>query len=316
MKIVVLDGYTLNPGDLEWTELEKLGELTLYDRTDAESVVERSRDAGALIVNKQKLSRDTLTRLPGLKYIGVSATGVNNVDLTAARELGISVTNVSGYSTHSVAQHTFGLILSLTNRIESHSQSVFRGDWASSEDWSYKVSPLTELHGKTLGLIGLGSIGEAVAHIALSFGMKVIAYRKNISKGFPPGIEAVSLEELFRESDIVSLHCPLTPETEGIINAESIDLMKKSACLINTGRGPLIVEQDLAEALHRGRLAGAGLDVLSDEPPKADNPLLKAPNCIITPHIAWATFEARKRLMSKVAENLRAFLEGRPENLV
>ncbi|ODS82505.1 MAG: glycerate dehydrogenase [Cytophagaceae bacterium SCN 52-12] len=316
MNIIVLDGYTLNPGDLEWTELEKLGNLTVYDRTPPGEVAGRAREADAVIVNKQKLNRETLAQLPQLKYIGVSATGVNNVDLAAAKEFGISVTNVGGYSTNSVAQHTFGLILALTNHIELHSQSVFRGEWVSASDWSYTISPLVELNGKSLGLIGLGSIGEAVANIALSFGMKVSAYRKNAAKGFPPGIQPMGLQELFGQSDIVSLHCPLTPETEGIVNAESLSLMKTTSYLINTGRGPLIVEEDLAAALHDGKIAGAGLDVLSDEPPKAGNPLLQAPNCIITPHNAWASFEARKRLMSLVAGNLKAFLEGNSRNVV
>ncbi len=316
MNIIVLDGYTLNPGDLEWTELEKLGNLTVYDRTSSGEVAERAKEADAVIVNKQKLNRETLAQLPQLKYIGVSATGVNNVDLAAAKESGITVTNVGGYSTNSVAQHTFGLILALANHIELHSQSVLRGEWASAKDWSYTLSPLVELNGKTLGLIGLGSIGEAVANIALSFGMKVGAYRKNAAKGFPPGIHSVSLEELFVQSDIVSLHCPLTPETEGIVNVESLSLMKSTSYLINTGRGPLIVEEDLAAALHDGQIAGAGLDVLSEEPPKAGNPLLHAPNCIITPHNAWASFEARKRLMTLVAGNLKAFREGNSLNVV
>ncbi len=316
MNIIVLDGYTLNPGDLEWAELEKLGNLTVYDRTRPDEVVERAKEADGVIVNKQKLNRATLAQLPQLKYIGVSATGVNNVDLAAAKEFGITVTNVGGYSTNSVAQHTFGLILALTNHIELHSQSVSRGEWATAKDWSYTLSPLVELNGKSLGLIGLGSIGEAVANIALSFGMKVSAYRKNAAKGFPPGIHSTGLEELFVQSDIVSLHCPLTPETEGIVNAESLSLMKTTSYLINTGRGPLIAEEDLARALHDGKIAGAGLDVLSDEPPKAGNPLLQAPNCIITPHNAWASFEARKRLMTLVAGNLRAFQEGNSRNVV
>lgn len=316
MKIVVLDGYTLNPGDLDWAELEALGALSVFERSSSEEVLDRAKDAGAVIVNKQKLTRDTLVQLSGLKYIGVSATGVNNVDLEAAKELGIRVTNVSGYSTFSVAQHTFGLMLALANHIELHGQSVSKGDWASSKDWSYKLTPLVELHGKTLGLVGLGSIGEAVAKIAVSFGMNVIAHRKNASKGFPEGVSSVSLEELFTQSDIVSLHCPLTPDTEGIVNAKSLSAMKPTAYLINTGRGPLIVEDELAAALAEGKIAGAGLDVLSDEPPKADNPLVKAPNCIITPHNAWASFEARQRLIRRVAENLKAFQKGEDLSIV
>jgi glycerate dehydrogenase len=310
MKIVVLDGYTLNPGDLDWSALENLGTLTVYDRSSTSEVLDRAKEADAVIVNKQLLSRDTLAQLPRLKYIGVSATGTNNVDLEAAKQLGIQVTNVSGYSTHSVAQHTFGLLLALTNHLEMHSQSVKAGNWVSAQDWSYKVSPLIELHGKKIGLIGLGSIGEAVAKIALSFGMEVMAYRKDASKGFPDQVIGSSLEEIFTQSDVVSLHCPLTPETERIIHKGSLQLMKRTAYLINTGRGPLINEQDLADALENESIAGAGLDVLSAEPPKADNPLLKAKNCIITPHIAWATYEARERLMASVADNLRAFQKG------
>jgi glycerate dehydrogenase len=310
MKIVVLDGYTLNPGDLDWSALENLGTLTVYDRSSTSEVLDRAKEADAVIVNKQLLSRDTLAQLPRLKYIGVSATGTNNVDLEAAKQLGIQVTNVSGYSTHSVAQHTFGLLLALTNHLEMHSQSVKAGNWVNAQDWSYKVSPLIELHGKKIGLIGLGSIGEAVAKIALSFGMEVMAYRKDASKGFPDQVIGSSLEEIFTQSDVVSLHCPLTPETERIIHKGSLQLMKRTAYLINTGRGPLINEQDLADALENESIAGAGLDVLSAEPPKADNPLLKAKNCIITPHIAWATYEARERLMASVADNLRAFQKG------
>lgn len=316
MNIVVLDGYTLNPGDLSWTGLEQLGQVTVYDRTSDEELLPRAQEADAVIVNKRKLDRKALKQLSRLKYIGVSATGVNNVDLEAAKELGIRVTNVRGYSTNSVAQHTFGLLIALTNHIELHSQSVRNGEWSCNADWCYKVSPLVELHGKTMGLIGLGSIGEAVSKIALSFGMRVIAYRKDVSKGGPEGVELVDLDTLFASSDVVSLHCPLTAETEGIINKSSLAKMKSSAYLINTGRGPLIVEADLAAALNEGKIAGAGMDVLSEEPPKSDNPLLSAKNCIITPHNAWASFEARERLMVLIAENLQAFLEGREVSVV
>ncbi len=316
MNIVILDGYTLNPGDLSWEQLEQFGRLTVYDRTSDTDLISRASEADVVIVNKRKLGREALQQLPRLKYIGISATGVNNVALDAAKELGIRVTNVQGYSTNSVAQHTFGLLLALTNHIELHSQSVRKGEWATCDDWSYKVSPLVELWGKTIGLIGLGSIGEAVSKIAISMGMRVIAYRKNTSKGGPEGVELVDMDTLLTQSDVISLHCPLTPETEGIINNDSIAKMKSTAYLINTGRGPLIVEADLAQALNEGRIAGAGLDVLSDEPPKADNPLVEAKNCIITPHNAWASFEARKRLMGLLADNLRAFQEGRELNVV
>ena len=316
MKIVILDGYTLNPGDLDWAPILELGQVEIHDRSDKNEIVQRARDAEAILVNKVVISREILKQLPKLKYIGVAATGYNNIDIEAAQEQNITITNVKAYGPASVAQHTFALLLALVNRIETHSQSVFNGDWASSADFAYWKTPLTELAGKTIGLIGLGDIGSQVATIAQAFGMKVIAYRKNPALTEGNNISMVTLDAVFKRSDVVSLHCPLTKETRGLINAETLGLMKKSAVLINTGRGTLVNEADLAEALKSGIIGGAGLDVLSTEPPAADNPLLSAPNCVITPHIAWATFEARERLLQMVADNLKAFQNGNPKSVV
>ncbi len=316
MKIVILDGYTLNPGDLDWAPLRALGELFIYDRSASDEIVERAKDADIVLVNKVILSEDTITQLPQLRYVGVMATGYNNVDVATAKARGITVTNVKAYGPASVAQHTFGLLLALTNHLELHSQSVFNGDWVASPDFCYWKTPLTELAGKTMGLIGLGDIGSHVARIARAFDMKVIAYRKNPAQTKDSNIEMVSLEDVFRKSDVISLHCPLTDETRELINRDRLSWMKSNALLLNTGRGPLINEKHLAEALKNNVIAGAGLDVLSSEPPAADNPLLSAPNCIITPHIAWASFEARKRLLQMVADNLKAFESGEPISVV
>lgn len=315
MNITYLDGYTLNPGDLSWEPLGKLGNFTTYDRTSPEDIVARASDADIILSNKVFLSAETLAQLPKLRYIGVTATGYNNVDLAAARQRGIVVTNVRGYSTSAVAQHTFSLLLGLTNHTELHSQSVRAGDWTNAADWCYWKTPLVEISGKTIGLIGLGDIGTQVARIALAFGMRVLAYRKSDTPA-GEGIELVELDELFRESDVVSLHCPLTEETSEIIDAKSLAKMKSSAYLINTGRGGLIREQDLADALNTDQLTGAAVDVLSTEPPKPDNPLLTAKNCLITPHVAWAFFESRQRLMQMVADNIAAFQSGQPINVV
>jgi len=316
MNIVILDGYTLNPGDLDWSPIETLGNTTFYERSSPGEITERAKDAEALLVNKVVLNEAILSQLPKLKYIGVCATGYNNIDIASANKHGITVTNVKAYGPASVAQHTFALLLALVNRIETHSQSVFNGEWSSSEDFAYWKTPLVELTGKTMGLIGLGDIGSQVAHIALAFGMKVIAYRKNPENTDNPAIKMVSLDTLFKESDVISLHCPLNEETKNIIRKENLLLMKTSAYLLNTGRGPLINEEDLAEALEKKIISGAGLDVLSSEPPELTNPLLSAPNCVITPHIAWASFEARKRLLQMVADNLKAFINGEPKNIV
>jgi glycerate dehydrogenase len=316
MNIVILDGYTLNPGDLDWSPIETLGDTTFYDRSFPGEIIERSKDAEVVLVNKVVLNDAILSQLPKLKYIGVCATGYNNIDISSTNKHGITVTNVKAYGPASVAQHTFALLLALVNRIETHSQSVFKGEWSSSADFAYWKTPLIELAGKTIGLIGLGDIGLQVAQIALAFGMKVIAFRKNPENTNNPAIKMVSLDTLFKESDVISLHCPLNEETKNIIRKENLLLMKPSAFLLNTGRGPLINEDDLAQALEEKIIAGAGLDVLSSEPPEVTNPLLSAPNCVITPHIAWASFESRKRLLQMVADNLDAYVSGKPKNVV
>jgi glycerate dehydrogenase len=317
MKIVVLDGYVLNPGDLSWDEFDKLGELVVYERTSGSEVLKRSEGAAALITNKTVLDSKILNALPELKYIGVLATGFNVVDTDEARRLGIVVTNVPAYSTDSVAQLTFALLLDLTMHVKEQSDSVHNGSWVSSKDFSYRVFPLTELAGKTMGIIGFGSIGQKVADIASAFGMKVICFsRTHTDQAHRPNFSWVNIEELFTKSDVISIHCPLVPATKDLVRMEYLRLMKKTAFLINTSRGPVVNEPDLAEALNSGILAGAGLDVLSTEPPLADNPLLTAKNCIITPHIAWATIEARQRLMKTAADNLAAFINDKPRNVV
>ncbi|THF78803.1 D-2-hydroxyacid dehydrogenase [Cohnella fermenti] len=324
MRIVVLDGYALNPGDLSWEELRKLGDVVVHDRTPAELIAERSRGASVLLTNKTPLRADTIALLPELTYIGVLATGYDIIDITAASERGITVTNVPSYGTESVAQFVMALLLELCHRIGDHSESARSGEWAASPDFCYWHSPLAELAGKTMGIVGMGRIGESVARIAAAFGMRVIASGRpgtaGTNAGAPPAIAPhvprVPLDVLLREADAISLHCPLTPQTERLINRDTIALMKPGARLINTARGKLIAEADLAAALNEGRLAGAAVDVLSTEPPAADNPLLSARNCIVTPHIAWATAEARKRLMDIAVANLRGFAGGAPANVV
>lgn len=316
MNIVVLDAYTLNPGDLSWEALEALGTCFIYDRTAATDVLARVEDADAVLTNKVAFRRDLIMQLPKLKYIGVLATGYNVVDTAAAAEMGITVTNIPAYSTPSVVQMVFAHILALANRVEHYTAECREGAWARSRDFTFHDTLLFELAGKTLGIIGLGNIGMAVARVALAFGMKVIALTSKTAAAVPPGITPVGKEELFRESDILSLHCPLTPGTRYIVDAESIGWMKRSAIIINTGRGPLVDEDALAKALDEGRLRGAGVDVLSSEPPVPGNPLLSARNCTVTPHIAWATFEARRRLMDIAVGNLEAFLRGETRNKV
>lgn len=317
MQIVVLDGYTLNPGDLEWSGLDSLGELAVYDRTAESQIIERAADAEIVLTNKTPLSAQMIQQLPKLRYIGVLATGYNIVDIQAAKENGIIVTNVPAYSSHSVAQLVFALLLEFCHRVQQHSDSVLNGDWSGSIDFSYSRSPLVELNGQTMGLIGLGQIGKQTALIAQAMGMKVIATGSGRNVPQPiEGIEWVQLDELLQRSDVISLHCPLTPETNQLIVAKRIALMKPTAILINTARGGLLNEEDVAHALNEGRLAGAGLDVLTVEPPRPDNPLLHAKNVIITPHIAWATKEARARLMGTASSNVRAYLDRRPVNVV
>jgi glycerate dehydrogenase len=312
--IVVLDGHTLNPGDLDWRGIEQLGSLTVHTRSSGAEIVPRAADADILLTNKTLLCAETIAALPKLRCIGVLATGYNVVDTAAAKARGIPVCNVPGYGTASVAQHVFALLLELTQHAGHHAQTVREGRWNACPDFCYWDFPLVELAGRTLGIVGYGSIGEAVARIGTAFGMKVIASARRPRSA--DGVEFVSTEEIFRSADVVTLHCPLTAETSGLVNAARIATMKPAAFLINTGRGPLVVEQDLADALDAGRIAGAGLDVLSTEPPKGGSPLLGAKNCIITPHIAWATRSARSRLMDVVVENLRAFLAGEPRNVV
>ena len=316
MKIVVLDGYALNPGDLSWTAMEALGELTVYDRTSPAELMERSADAEVLITNKTLITATDMSSLPKLKYIGVLATGYNVVDIDAARSHGIVVTNIPAYSTSSVAQMVFAHILNITQRVGYYAEENKNRRWAENADFCYWDTDLIELDGKKMGIVGFGNIGQATAHIAQAFGMDVRVYTSKDQSVLPHGIKKMELDDLFSECDIVSLHCPLNTTTQEMVNTERLGKMKKTAILVNTGRGPLINEQDLADALNAGRLAGAGLDVLSVEPSKEDNPLLKAKNCFITPHIAWATKEARTRLMDVAVRNLKSYIEGQVINNV
>lgn len=318
MKIVVLDGYMLNPGDLSWEELRRFGELTVYERTDPADVAARAAEADAVLTNKAVLTAETIARLPRLRYIGVMATGYNVVDISAARAAGIVVTNVPGYSSASVAQLAFALLLELSMQIwRHHDAAVHQGGWTTSPDFSMKVAPLVELSGKTFGIVGMGDIGQAAARIAQGFGMKVaVASRTRKPVEVGGEIAWMELPDLLAASDVVSLHCPLTPDTERLIRRDTLARMKPSAYLINTSRGGLVDEQDLADALNEGTIAGCGLDVLSSEPPSPANPLLRARNCLITPHVGWATREARTRCMATTAANLEAFVAGRPVHVV
>lgn len=317
LKIVVLDGYTLNPGDLSWKDLEALGTVKIYDRTHPGEVVERATGAQIVLTNKTVLDGEALSQLPDLKYIGVLATGYNVVNLEAARRQGITVTNIPAYSTDSVAQMVFAHLLNITQRVGHYAEEVASGHWTKQVDFSYWNTPLVELAGKTLGVIGLGHTGMATARIALAFGMQVLAYTSKSAAELSAGIrKADSLEQVFSDSNVVSLHCPLTETTKNLVNMERLKLMKREAVLINTGRGGLVNETDLAEALEKGLLAAAGVDVLSSEPPVPGHPLVGVKNCFITPHIAWATLEARQRLMGQAVRNIEAFLSGQPINTV
>ena len=317
MKIVVLDGYTLNPGDISWNNLRQLGEVIIYDRTSAEKIIERSKDAEILLTNKTPLDAATLSQLPLLQYIGVLATGYNVIDISKAIELGITVSNVPGYGTDSVVQLTFALLLELCNHVQEHSDVVRNGKWSRSPDFSFWDYPLTELAGKTIGIIGFGNIGKKVADIATAFGMNILATsRTQTDQSGRSKFKWVHIDDLLVNSDVVTLHCPLLPETKGLINKVSLQKMKRSAFLLNTSRGPLVVDKHLAEALNNGIIAGAGLDVLSMEPPRENNSLFKAKNCIITPHIAWATKESRQRLMNIAVDNVKAFNNGNSVNVV
>ena len=316
MKIVILDGYTANPGDMSWKELEELGTLTVYDRTKPEETVARAADAEIILTNKVIISREVMAQLPLLKYIGVLATGYNVVDIEAAHERGIIVTNVPAYSTESVAQMVFAHLLTVTNRTEHYAIQNRKGRWTSNSDFCYWDFPHMELAGKTFGIVGLGNIGRRVAEIALAFGMQVKALTSKSANTLPTGIKKADLEELLATSDVISLHCPLTDATRHLINYETLSRMRPSAILINTGRGPLVDDQAIASALAEGQLAAFCADVLTEEPPKADNPLLSQPNAFITPHIAWATQEARTRLLQVAISNVKAFLNAKPQNVV
>jgi len=314
--LVVLDAYTANPGDLSWSALEALAPCEIHDRTEPTEIVPHAAAATLVLTNKTPLSAETIAALPRLRYVGVLATGTNVVDAEAARARGITVTNVPGYGAPSVAQTVFALLLELTHRVGHHAEAVRAGRWSACPDFCFWDGPLVELAGRTFGIVGFGQIGRAVAQIAAAFGMHVIVTRRDGRAGREDGIEFVEMDTLFRRADVVSLHCPLTPQTQGLVNAGRLGLMKPTAFLINTGRGALVVESDLAATLDAGRIAGAGLDVLSVEPPPANHPLLRAKNCFVTPHYAWATREARARLIEIATENVRTFLAGTPRNVV
>ena len=316
MRIVVLDGYALNPGDLSWKGMEELGDLVVYDRTSPDELLERAEGADALVTNKVCIGASHMDALPRLKYIGVLATGYNVIDVEAAKARGIVVTNIPAYSTASVAQTVFAHVLNITQQVGHYASENKAGRWTRSADFCYWDTDLVELEGKRMGIVGYGNIGKAVARIALAFGMKVGAYTSKPQSALPEGVEKMGLDELFAECDVVSLHCPLTPDTKELVNAARLKSMKPTAILINTGRGPLVNERDLADALNNGVIAGAGVDVLVSEPSVADNPLLSAKNCYITPHIAWATFEARTRLMDIAVRNLQGYLKGEVINNV
>ena len=310
MNICVLDGYTLNPGDLDWGSLSKLGNLKVYDRTMPSEIIERAIESEIVLTNKVIIDDNTMAQLPKLRYIGVLATGYNVVDIEAARKRGIIVTNIPAYSTNSVAQMVFAHILNIVQQVDTYAKEAQEGKWTNCPDFCYYNHSLMELAGKTIGIVGLGNTGMATARIASAFGMKVVALTSKTADRLPEGITPVSLDELLQKSDIVSLHCPLTDSTRELINKTTLAKMKNSAILINTGRGPLVNEADLAAALNNGDIQAFGADVLSKEPPTADNPLLSAKNCFITPHIAWATIDARRRLMEIAAENISQFIQG------
>lgn len=316
MKIIVLDGYAANPGDLSWNELETLCNTTVYERTAPEQVIERAAGAEIILTNKTVITGEHINKLPGLKYIGVMATGYNIVDINAAKNKGIVVTNIPAYSTNSVAQMVFAHILNITQQVKHYSDEVHKGRWTASPDFCFWDTPLMELSGMKIGIIGFGQTGSATARIALGFGMDVSVFTSKPESQLPEGIHKASMDDIFKESDIVSLHCPLTESTREMVNAQRLNTMKDTAIIINTGRGQLINEQDLADALRDNKIYAAGVDVLSSEPPMADNPLLKVANCYITPHIAWATQAARMRLMTILISNIKAFISGDPINNV
>lgn len=315
-RIVILDGHTLNPGDLSWQPLEAFGDVEVFPRTPPDQLLARAKGATILLVNKVRLDQATIAALPQLRCICVTATGYNNVDLAAARERNIPVCNVVGYSTPSVAQHVFALLFALTHQIQAHDQSVKQGDWSAQPDFSYTLNRIPELASLTMGIYGLGRIGRAVAQIALAFGMRVIAHHKHPQRDQMEGVRFVALRELFQQANVVSLHAPLDATNRGIVNRDILQLLPAPAYLINTGRGGLVQEQDLLEALEQGTLTGAALDTLTTEPPPSDHPLFAAPNCLITPHMAWATQSARQRLLNGSVRNVESFLNGQPSNVV
>lgn len=316
LKAVILDGYTENPGDISWETIENLVDLTVYPRTSPDEIIERGKDADILIVNKVAITRELLEDLPNLKFVATLATGYNQLDCDALKERGIPVSNIPAYSTNAVAQMVFAYILELINKVSEYTADVKSGTWTKCKDFCYWNSPLYELDGKTLGIIGFGKIGARVSQIATAFGMKVLCYTPSGKKEGFPNVEFTDINTVISSSDFISVHCPLTPDTAGLINKEFIGKMKKGSYIINTARGPVANEKDVAEALSNGSLAGYGTDVLSTEPPKSDNPLLTAPNCLITPHIAWAAYETRLRLMGILEENIKAYLDGVPINVV
>lgn len=316
MKTVVLDGYACNPGDLSWKELEATSDCVIYDRTTPEELYDRAKDAEIIITNKVCIDANIISQLPCLRYIGVAATGFNIVDCKAAKEHGIIVTNIPAYSTNAVAQMVFAHILTIYNHVEHYANEVRNGSWERSKDFCYFNTPLHELSGKTMGVIGLGNTGMATARIAIGFGMKVMAFTSKSDLQISHDIKKVGMDELFSSCDILSINCPLNDETKDLVNAEKLNMMKPTAIIINTARGGIVNAVDLAEALNSGKIAAAGMDVLDQEPPKGDNPLLHAKNCFITPHIAWASFESRSRLMAILTENVKAFISGKPQNVV
>lgn len=316
MKIVILDGYTTNPGDLSWESIMQTGDVTIYDRTSPEQLIDRCCDAECILTNKVVINADAMKALPNIRYIGVMATGYNVVDICEAAKRGIIVTNIPAYSTDSVVQMTFAHILNITNRVELYAQANRKGQWSANTDFCYWHSSVHELAGKTIGIIGLGNIGMRVAQLSRLFGMEVYTYTARHAADLPEGIQKTTLNGLLAISDIVSLHCPLTDSNKALINAETLSMMKPGAILINTARGALVNEQHVADALSQGTLAAYGADVMECEPPKADNPLLSAPNAFITPHIAWASVEARQRLVAIATANLRAYISGKPVNVV
>ncbi len=316
MKIVMLDAYTTNPGDLSWEFMKNFGDVDIFDRTPTDKIIERCTDADIIVTNKTPLTKETIDLLPNLKFVALMSTGYNIVDYIYLKEKGIPVANIPSYSTDAVAQLVLAFILELSMNVGLHSDAVRSGEWSACSDFCFWKTPLTELAGKTLGIFGLGRIGKAVAERAKAFGMNIVAYTPRIHGDEAKYIKLVSLDEMLAVADFVTMHCPLTPETEGIVNKDFIAKMKDNACFINTSRGTVVDETALAEALNSGKLAGAGLDVLSSEPPKADNPLLSAKKCFITPHIAWASFETRKRLVSILKDNIQAFINGKPQNIV